>query len=248
MNAHDTTLTRFGHSSSTGPLVLAEDHPAIVAARPLFLKSANEHKRHKSNVLVSGHNSRKIGKTVRKGSLAGMPIYTLTLEERATCPTDCSMWRSCYGNRMPWALRWPAGKETEERIERQLEILQQDYPNGLLVRLHVLGDFYSAEYVRKWEGWLNRFPALHCYGYTARNESEEIGVLVRALALKNWNRFAIRSSGGNIKGLPSATTINRGEEIPEGIVCPVETEKTAACGTCALCWDQPNKTIVFLSH
>lgn len=31
------------------------------------------------------------------------------------------------------------------------------------------------------------------------------------------------------------------------VVCPVQTERTDCCGTCALCWSTP-KTIAFLRH
>src|SRR5262249_24811065 len=34
---------------------------------------------------------------------------TLTLEERATCPTTCRHWRDCYGNKMHRAQRWQRG-------------------------------------------------------------------------------------------------------------------------------------------
>ena len=244
---HDTALTRFGQSKSEAAMILAEDHPAVIEGRPLFLKSANEHKRHKARVLVSGHNSRKVGKAVSKGKLAGFPIYTLTLEERATCPRSCTMWRSCYGNRSPWSLRWPAGADTEQRIERELSDLQFQHPGGFLVRLHALGDFYSVAYVDLWSAWLDKFPALHCYGYTARQG--EIGEAVAAIAKHRWWRFAIRSSDGVMPEMPASRVIERGASTPPGsVVCPVETGKSTACATCALCWDQPAKTIIFLPH
>lgn len=241
-----TDLTRHAPSRSTAAMVLAEDHPAVVEGRPLFRKSANEHKRHKAKILVSGFNSRKIGRLVTKGALAGMPIFTLSLTERATCPRECPMWRGCYGNRMPWTLRYEAGAETEARIEGELVALQAQHPSGFLVRLHVLGDFYSVAYVQRWADWLSRFPALHCYGYTAR--SCEIGDAVAKLTTRHGRRFAIRSSFGVHAGLPPALTFPRGAKLPTGIVCPVETSKTATCGTCSLCWEAPNKTILFLEH
>jgi hypothetical protein len=37
-------------------------------------------------LLKDGHQSRKIGKIIAKGHRRGWPIFTLTLEERATCP------------------------------------------------------------------------------------------------------------------------------------------------------------------
>lgn len=237
-------LTRHKHSRSIKAMVLPEPHPAVVEGRPLVRRSANEHKRHKAKILVSGINSRKIGRVVTKGRLKGFPIYTLTLTERATCPRDCSMWRACYGNRMPWALRWPAGAETEAQIEKELAELQEKHPKGFLVRLHVLGDFYSPEYVVKWVNWLGKFPALHVFGYTARHD--DVGTAVLAATTILWDRFAIRSSEGKLPG-PAAYVVERDSQR-EGIVCPAQLHKTKTCGTCALCWDAPNKTILFHPH
>lgn len=248
MAAKPSSLTRHGHSTSVRAMSLPPDHPAVVEGRPLFLKSANEHKRGVARVLVSGHNSRKIGRVVTKGKWSGMPIYTLTLEERRTCPRACLMWSSCYGNRMPWSLRWPAGASTEARIETELAELQASHPGGFVVRLHVLGDFYSVEYVDRWAAWLRTFPALRCYGYTARGADDPIGLAVQSIATANWDRFAVRSSGGVLPDLPSAAAVGRGEPVPQGIVCPVEVDKSATCGTCALCWANPKMPIVFLEH
>lgn len=244
--SHDTTLTRHAPSASKEALSLAADHPAVVEGRMRFAQSANEHKRHQARVLVSGFNSRKIGKMVTKGSLAGMPIYTLTLDERATCERSCEMWRSCMGNRMPWSLRWPATPETFVRIRDELQVLSVVHRDGFLVRLHILGDFPSVEYVELWEKWLADFPMLRVYGYTRR--VGEIGAAVASLARRKWDRFAIRSSFGALRNLPSTVVVDRGAALPDGIVCPAQTHKTAACSSCGLCWDQPSKTIIFLEH
>lgn len=224
-------------------MVLSIDHRAVVEGTSLFRKSANEHKRGTARILVSGHNSRKIGKFVTKGKWAGFPIYTLTLEERKTCPRECSMWQGCYGNRMPWALRYQPGEKTETRIEDELSKLSKKHPNGFVVRLHVLGDFYSVEYVERWEHWLERFPQLHVYGYTARQD--DIGHAIEKLATEKWERFSVRSSGN--LNLPNTKVQLNGQEI-EGIICPAETGKSECCGTCSLCWSAPDKTIVFLEH
>ena len=62
---------------------LNADHSALTEARTLFptrvFDSADA-----DHVLVSGHNNAKIGAFVTKGPWAGMSIYTLTMEERAT--------------------------------------------------------------------------------------------------------------------------------------------------------------------
>ena len=241
-----SALTRHPHSTSKKPLTLPADHPAVVEGRSLFRVSANEHKRATARILVSGHNSRKIGKTVTKGALKGFPIYTLTLAERATCPRDCSMWLSCYGNRSPWSIRWPAGAETEAKIETELLELQGQHPGGFLCRLHVLGDFYSVEYVERWAAWLDRFPALHVFGFTARHD-DEIASAIQRIAEKNWIRWAIRSSDAKQAGLPASKVIGTSEAV-DGIICPAQLHKTGSCGTCTLCWSAPARTILFHAH
>lgn len=252
MNSHDPRLTRHGHSTSKAALTLPEDHPAVVEARPLFRVSANEHKRAVARILVSGHNNRKLGKTVTKGTLTGMAIYSLTLTERATCPRDCNAFNFCYGNRSPWSIRWPAGAETEDKIERELAELQERHPEGFLCRVHQLGDFYSVEYVNKWEGWLDRFPALHVFGFTARHD-DEIAAAIQRLAEKDWSRWAIRSSDAKQHGMPSSKVISHGA-VADGIMCPAQSEKddggrrSQCCATCTLCWSAPNKMILFSPH
>jgi hypothetical protein len=126
-------------------------------------------------VLKDGHQSRKIGKAVTKGPRRGWPIFTLTLEERATCPRTCKAWGFCYGNNMQAAERIVAGERLEAALGLELLALQRQHPGGFMVRLHVLGDFYSEDYVRFWTSALDRFPALHVFGFTARLPGTPIG-------------------------------------------------------------------------
>jgi hypothetical protein len=119
-------------------------------------------------LLISGHNSRKIGRTVMKGKWRGFPIFTLTLEERATCPRTCAEWVSCYGNNMNWARRIKNDRAFEERLWEELAAKQKAHPAGFVVRLHILGDFYSADYTEIWAEAMEAYPALNVFGYTAQ--------------------------------------------------------------------------------
>src|SRR5258708_38082267 len=128
-------LRRFeSHVDSERRVVLSNDHPAIVEGRSIFRQQANRGTR---DVLVSGLNSRKIGKMVTKGKWSGFPIYTLTLEERKTCPRSCELWRTCYGNKMHFACRHQSGPELELRLDAELTVLQYRHPAGYVLRLHV---------------------------------------------------------------------------------------------------------------
>lgn len=242
---HDTTLRRHasiepsGHGIAIGAL-----HPAYRYARTIFpsrVFDPSEVKR----VLKDGSQNRKIGREVRKGKRRGWPIYMLTLEERATCPRSCKVWGECYGNQSQASERIVAGAELEERLWLELGQLQAEHPRGFMVRLHVLGDFYSEAYVRLWERALDEFPALHVFGYTAHLPGSDIGHLIHWLGIERWDRFAVRFSG---LGDPrkGAVLVDADESTPH-LVCPAQTGKTDCCGTCALCWHS-DRTIAFLRH
>src|SRR5262249_10851032 len=87
--------------------LLPHDHPAVIDGRTVYPTTVRAPLRRADapSVLKSAVNSRKIGGEILKGRWRGLPAYTLTLEERATCPTTCRHWRSCYGNKMQWADR-----------------------------------------------------------------------------------------------------------------------------------------------
>lgn len=200
-------------------------------------------------VFIDAVNNRKIGAVVQKGRLQGFHVYTLTLQERKTCPASCKLWSCCYGNNMNWPKRIQHGPDLEKRIPRELKQLQQKHPQGYLVRLHVLGDFYSVRYVELWEKWLKRFPALHVYGYTQWGPRTEIGAAVSRLRREQWERFSVRTSNAGLKRYGSDTIMSQpsGPTVGDSIVCPVETNKSDSCAECGLCWNT-KRSIVFVLH
>lgn len=235
------------------PMTLAAGHPAVVEGRTLFRKQVMPPP---SQVLKHGLSNRKLGAEVTKGRWKGMPIYSLTLEERATCPRSCTRWRDCYGNHMHNAKRHRHGPELEAAIERDLAELQEQHPGGFVVRLHVLGDFYSVKYVLKWADWLTQYPALRVFGYTAWPVETPIGQMIERVRALVWDRFAIRTSGAD-KG-PRTIAVGREASRRQGrlalngdaeaILCPVQTGQAQSCGTCTLCWAAPHKPIAFVLH
>ena len=202
-------------------------------------------------VFGKGSKNRKLGGHIEKGPCAGMPIYMLTLQERASCP-PCPTWDRCYANAMPWAKRVIHGPELESRISEDLVILERRHRRGFAVRLHQLGDFYSTHYVALWEECINRFPALHVFGFTAWSRTSDVGRAILDLTRRRWDRFAIRFSGALqaqgahvIRYMPKHHLVGNG-----GIVCPEQIGKTESCGTCGLCWHPAakDKAVVFIEH
>lgn len=245
-----TSMSRFQPIKPKGRGVdLIPGHAAEVYGRTIFPTTVNrmDHPRVK-RALKNGRNSRKIGRRVEKGRLTGAEIYTLTLEERATCSRACPTWRSCYGNGMPYAQRLVHGPELEAVLWDELHALQNRHPRGFLVRLHVLGDFYSVEYVDLWRRALDTFPALHVFGFTGRDPVHDpIGIAVNDIATRRWLRFAVRFSGRPGERMASRVLPHGQMTDPAAITCPAQIGKADNCARCALCW-QSKHSIAFLRH
>lgn len=228
---------------------VVDPHGAVAEGRTMFRKSVKPVAA-LPHVLVSGHSNVKIGRDVRKGALRGYWIYTLSLEERATCPSSCQHWRTCYGNNMPWAKRVDHSDPLalEAAIERDLaRLLSTRGRAGILVRLHALGDFYDPEYVAFWAGMLARHDRLAVYGYTAHPSSSPIGQAIADAKRYFGKRFAIRWSNGG-QATDCTVSIKDSSAAPaNATICPEQTGKTLGCGTCALCWGS-DRNVAFLEH
>lgn len=217
---------------------------AIDQARTVFPGSI---KVPKPGILKPGSNNAKLGFNIHKGKWRGKKLYSLTLEERSTCPTDCHHWTDCYGNHMPFAHRFNK-KRLLSTIEADIKALTKRHKKGIVVRLHVLGDFYSVKYVEFWGRMLKKYPTLCIFGYSARYTDNVIGPPIVKLNDTYPDRCVIRFSA-NITYLPFIRFQFAANEAFEGdsFTCPEQTNKVASCAKCALCWTT-TKTVKFLTH
>ncbi len=241
---HRIVKTKPKSGPRTAKIVLPELHPAMIGATSLFPGTIVEADA-SPRLLVSGMNSRKTGRMVMKGRWRGCPIFTLTLVERATCPGECPQLASCYGNSMHLARRHAAGPELEARLVGELRALAVRYPAGFVVRLHILGDFYSVGYVRLWSAMLDELPPLLVFGYTARGLDTAIGAEVLRMTGRPDGRCWIRFSDMRLGPLGAVVIDDPAES--RSLICPAQTGATDCCATCGLCWASP-KTIEFLRH
>jgi hypothetical protein len=251
------TRSRFigtAHHADRSSAALPDRHAAVVEGRTLFPSTVVDADK-APRVLVSGYNNAKIGKRIEKGPWAGFPIFTLTLEERATCPATCELWAECMGNAMHMARRHRHGPKLVAALDRELRQKAAAHADGFSVRLHVLGDFYSVQYVAEWARWMLELPALHVWGYTARLPHTDIGGLIAEMNRLWPDRWRVRfsvASDAPIEPLQVTTIWRKPDKIaqPEGTVCVQQFEKSATCGTCTLCWSRPmdDTRIVFIGH
>lgn len=238
---------------------LPADHPAMLENRTLFPSTVVEvTDEAPDRLLVSGKNNRKLGERILKGKFKGYALYGLSLEERATCPTDCDARGICYGNGMQMARRHRIGDPDTfyNRLSMEIEGILADQADGLMVRLHVLGDFPSLEYVSFWADVLQEYDRVACYGYTHRRSrnwgGDEIGEAIQSIKDRYPDRFRIRWSGpvSRPDGTVITSKVPKGPRTDEGLVCPAQTDATACCASCGLCWEAHarNDTIVFIKH
>jgi len=193
----------------------------------------------------------KLGKKVVKGKYANYKLKTLTLVERETCPTDCFHWKTCYGNNMPFAHR--ISHEDQNLLQKRIynELLNSTN-KLLLIRLHVLGDFFNVKYVKFWSIMLNTFKNIALWGFTANNINSKISLsrdIAKEIIKLNYSEHSHIRFSNDLTNKFSGNSYDIVKPVKgESIVCPVQENKTANCGTCGLCWNQKTQSIIFKTH
>ena len=186
----------------------------------------------------------KVLKITPVGARTVVEIQTST----RTMIAEGFMSHNCYGNNMHLAKRARHGPDFEVRLEAELAVLQHRHAGGFAVRLHVLGDFYSVEYVRLWASFLDRFRSLFVFGFTARWRREDpIAVELIRLVVERRERFAIRFSNAPVDEDATVSIEHPVQKPADAVICPAQVGKTESCATCGLCWHS-RRRIAFLQH
>ncbi len=145
------------------------------------------------------------------------------------------------------------GPELMARVEQEIADLCAQHER-VLVRLHVLGDFWSVEYVDLWARLLERFGGLHVFGFTAHKQGGEIGDYIAAIRNLHPRRFWIRHS--DMTGPWGSFTVDfptQQKTIGDAVVCPEQRDgmsgerKGTHCGNCAVCWSS-SVPVAFVTH
>ena len=201
--------------------------------------------------IVKNSTNIKIGKKVTKGQYLNYLFKTVTLIERETCPPDCVHWNDCYGNNMPFAHRI-SHKDQNLLQKRIYNELLNSTNKLLLIRLHVLGDFFNVKYVKFWSIMLNTFKNIAIYGYTANNINSNFKIsrdIAKEIIKLNYNKHSHIRFSNDLTNNFSANSYDIVKPVKgKSILCPVQENKTANCGTCGLCWNQKNQSIIFKTH
>jgi hypothetical protein len=229
---------------------LNPNHPALSEARTIHPKRVYDAFSFHAPIIKPVSMNSKLGKgkaLIEKGRWKGMPMFSLTLEERATCPDTCLRWAECYGNGMPFAHRFKPGENLETRINFEIGLLARKFTSGFVVRLHILGDFYSVLYANLWANLLVKHPELHIFGYTSHSGGSIIGrkiILINRFTDRCWIRFSHNVPYN--RAYPYEIFAGSPDKV-SGVACPEQTEQSESCLTCGLCWTT-KQTITFQDH
>jgi hypothetical protein len=224
--------------------------PCVIEGRSRFqrkVQTATDCKR----VLKPGSYTRKLGHRFNKGPWVGAFIYSLALEERVTCPDNCTFKTQggCYADGMWNVDRWRVTTSlfTQLDIELRRLLLIHDL---IAIRLHEVGDFPDLAYCRWWADALVGYPRMCIWGYTAHHIASEIGQFLDMLNCALPERVLIRFSGGsgNLTTAVIADATARGLQADGGIVCPAQTEMHVCCAKCGLCMSRDVARITFIDH
>ena len=94
---------------------------AIKNGRTVYTNNVFSTSNYNTNLLKLSSN-KKLGKFVIKGRHKNKYLYSLSLEERKTCPTSCFHWKTCYGNNMPFAHRFRASNNLLVKVGTKINI------------------------------------------------------------------------------------------------------------------------------
>jgi len=180
-------------------------------------------------------------------------IYNFSLPAFKTCPGKtefCS--RFCYGVRGCYAQ-----KHTINALENNFNQSQQpDFCNPLkreitsikckIIRIHVVGDFYSECYINQWINIAKEFPNKTFYAYTRSWRVQSLLEPLNRLRQLD-NCFISASTDFTHPDLPDSSwrvvSING-----DGIPCPHDSNENINCLDCKLCFTGNNNISFKVKH
>jgi hypothetical protein len=137
-----------------------------------------------------------------------------------------------------------------QMLDRQLGSLNALHPRGFVMRLHVLGDFFSIPYVQFWVAAIEKYKALKVFGYTHHKSFSAIGKTISNTNTYYPKQFRIRFSDDTTTEF-SAHVLPKNQQTLDkhtsGIICPEQLNKTDSCATCTYCWSS-DKPVHFIEH
>ena len=258
--------TRAGKQRRRRPPILTED----ALPRKFFEKRKRIRRARYKTLVVSASarhlplrrgsgNAKMGGDVLKKGRWRGLRLFYVALEEGKTCSSTCLLKRLGLCNSADYAgLRFRVNAQFYKEVDRQIAALIEKYPQGIVVRAHVSGDFPSVEYVEFWAEMLRKYPALHVWGHT-HDRGEMLELIDARLNRAFLDRVLVRASDSYALRHAAIAVYPLGSpRLYDGLVCPGALTKLpggpgvkrrgddplGSCVTCGGCMNPRVKTII----
>lgn len=111
-------------------------------------------------------------------------------------------------------------------------------------RLHVIGDFYSVEYIEKWITIVKALPTVMFFGSTRSWRCDFLSSAIKVF--RNIENVYLKASVDLTDTLnPVGCGWNVWAVEGEGMPCPHDEGKVASCFDCKRCWTKKNLNVTF---
>ena len=188
---------------------------------------------------------------ISRGNLKLGVLPSFSLPVITTCPGKtpfCEFY--CFGLKGNFKLQ-----NVIEANDRRLDAsLREDFVDiiikeirqvkALAFRLHVVGDFYSIEYIEKWANIANRLPFVMFFGSTRSWRCDFLTVDIKRFRdLKNVYMKASVDLTDTLT--PEDCGWNVWSVEGEGMPCPHDEGKVENCAACKRCWTLKDLDVKF---
>ncbi len=188
---------------------------------------------------------------ISRGNLKLGDLPSFSLPVITTCPGKTPFCeRYCFGLKGNFNLL-----NVKEANDRRLDAtLRPDFVDIMVgeirktrapaFRLHVVGDFYSVEYIEKWGNILKALPAIIFFGST---RSWRCGFLSAAIKeFRDMDNAYIKAS---VDLTDNLSPLNCGWNLwsveGDGLPCPHDNGTVANCLECRRCWTKKKLNVTF---
>lgn len=188
---------------------------------------------------------------ISRGNLKLGVLPSFSLPVISTCPGKTPFCeRHCYGLRGNFNL-----PNVTEANERRLDAsLRQDFVDIIVgeirqvkapsFRLHVIGDFYSVEYIEKWIDIANQIPSIVFFGSTRSWRCDFLAVAIKRF--RDLENVCMKASVDlTDTRYPHSCGWRVWSVEGEGLTCPHDEGKVANCLACTRCWTKKDLDVSF---
>ena len=181
------------------------------------------------------------------------PIYNFSLPSITTCP-GASDWclKRCYAHRYErirpnCQAAYQKNYELTRDIDRFVELMSGALPRLLpCFRIHVAGDFYSAQYLSSWLSICQAYPKVLFWTYSrCWNRPELLPILKELKRQPNCQVFASTDETMPLPPKGWRTAFVDRDPRAKGILCPEQTGEVKSCLDCGYCFQQKEGHVIF---